>query len=795
LHEAEPIAFLLAHDDTLSKPAEAHDFSFEGVFGTKVTVDFSTPLVSTRPDVVARVDLVRPDGVLAAYNVTCGANFRVDSVPINMNGTWTIRVRPYESWHQCGFGSARDLTVGDYRLTVCPSNATPLPIAHGQSRAGRLDTDCQIVNFAFTGSANDLVTTLYDGPAYIRHMQLFGPSGVLLATSGGGQGTSLIDVRLPVDGLYRLAVEAADAQVTGDFTVTLNELLECTPITPGSTVNTALTNTGEADTFCFNASAGTLATVDIVTPLVNNRPDVIARLDLVRPNGTLLSSTATCGAAFRLDLQALDMSGTWTARVRPYESWFQCGQGSNNEVIRGDYALTVCTSDAPPAPLAYGQSTSGTFVTDCDIRNFQVDGLADDLVSVLYFGPAYTRGVRLYAPNGALLATSGGGTGTALTEVRLPVDGTYRLAVEANDGQALGGFVLALEELSNADPIASNTVTPGTLSPLAEIENWTFDAPFGSWATVEFETPLVSNRPDVLGRVDLIRPDGVTAATNVTCGTAFRLDNIPLNREGAWTVRVRAYESWLSCGQGTNPNVTTGNYNLTVCPSNGTLTAISYGQTRPGFFDVDCEMDNYQFTGALGDVVSALFLGPAYARRLSLYAPNGTLLTTSGGGICPGIYDLTLPIDGAYRLLVEANDGQPIDDYTVGINRRSAPSAITINTPRVTTLSAVGETDVYSFAGTSGTPITIDFITPSVGGRPDVLIRLDLIRPDGTALTNTVSCGTTARINAAVLDATGTWTVRVRAYESWCSCGFATDMNTITGNYTVTVCNSGTCPP
>jgi len=238
-----------------------------------------------------------------------------------------------------------------------------------------------------------------------------------------------------------------------------------------------------------------------------------------------------------------------------------------------------------------------------------------------------------------------------------------------------------------------------------------------------------------------------------------------------------------------------GNYNLTVCPSDGTPTAISYGQTRPGFFDVDCEMENYQFTGALGDVVTALFLGPAYARRISLYAPNGTLLATSGGGTCPGIYDLTLPIDGTYRLLAEANDGQPIDDYTLGINKHGAAAAITLNTPRAAALSAVGETDVYSFAATAGTPITIDFVTPSAGGRPDVLIRVDLVRPNGTVFTGTPSCGTTARINAAVLDATGTWTVRVRAYESWCSCGFGTDINTITGNYTVTVCDSASCPP
>ncbi len=794
LHQAIPLTSNVAHDDTLSKPAEAHLYSFEGTAGSKVTVDFATTLVGPRSDLFPRMDLIRPDGSSASSNVACGINLRLDSIPINMDGTWTVRLRPYESWIGCGQGSGSELLVGDYTVTVCTSDSPPTPIAYGQSAGGTISADCQVVNYEFQGSAGDSVTVLYFGGPSIRHVQLFAPNGALLTTTGGGAGTGFLDLILPADGAYRLAVEAADNQAGGNFTIGLSELGNCAPIGPGTPTNQSLAGIGEADPFCFEGQQGTLATIDFSTTMVENRPDIVSRVDLVRPNGTFFTSTVTCGTNARIDLAALDMSGTWTARVRAYESWFNCGHGSNTQLITGNYTLTVCTSDTPAIPIAYEQSTQGAFLTDCDIVNYEFDGGLGDVVTILYIGPTITRGMRLYDPNGALLTSSGFGTASGMNDVHLPLTGTYRLAVEAADSQSLGAFTLSLSELSNSVPIGFNTPTAGTISPVGEMDNFAFDAPFGSIATVEFETPLVANRPDVIARFDLIRPDGVLQATNATCGAAMRFDSVALNRDGNWTVRVRSYESWFNCGQGADPIVAQGNYTLTVCPSTGIPTDIAYGQTRAGNFAVDCQMDNYEFDGTLGDSVTAMFLGPATARRLLLYAPNGTLLFQSSSGTCPVIFDFALPATGSYRLLSEAADGQPIGAYSIALNEAAAPVAVTINVTRAGSLSQIAEVDNYSFAGTSGSAITVDFTTPSVLNRPDVLSRVDLVRPNGTTFTGTASCGNTARINNATLDATGTWTVRVRAYENWCGCGFGTDTNLLTGNYNVTVCNSVNCP-
>ena len=89
--------------------------------------------------------------------------------------------------------------------------------------------------------------------------------------------------------------------------------------------------------------------------------------------------------------------------------------------------------------------------------------------------------------------------------------------------------------------------------------------------------------------------------------------------------------------------------------------------------------------------------------------------------------------------------------------------------------------------------MSVDFVTVVSSGKPDLAVRLELIRPDGTSASSTASCGGTAKLNNVNVNQTGTWTVRVRAYESWNNCGFGADTGLLTGAFTVKVC-TGACP-
>lgn len=793
LDDAVPIPFSTVIPGNLAVPAEADTYSFDGTFGTSVTVDFATPSTGNRPDLVARVDLVRPNGTVAATTATCGNNVRLDTIAIDMTGSWTVRVRAYESWFNCGFGPDLNLVTGDYSLVLCPSNAPPIAIAYGETKNGNFEVDCQIVNYQFAGVTGEIASIMYLGPASTRRVRLFAPNGALLATSGGGQGASLTDIALPLTGLYRISVEASDNQPAGSFSLGLSKLENSSPIAVDTLTPDSVELVAEAKTYSFFGVFGDVATADFSTPSVTGRPDLVVRLDLIRPNGTLATTTASCGNNVRLDSVLLDATGTWTVRVRAYESWFNCGFGGDTNLLTGDFNLTVCTSDAPATPIAYGQTRNGTLIADCQIVNYEFAGTASDIATIMYFGSAFSRRIQLFAPNGTVIATSGGGQGASLNDIILPTTGTYRIAVEAGDNQTGGDFSIGLSRLGATFPIALDTATAGSLGQIGELDAFSFSGIFGATTNVDYSTALVANVPDIVTRLDLVRPNGSVAATTATCGGNARLDNIRLDASGTWTARVRAYESWFNCGFGTNTGLLTGSYTIAVSLSNSPPTAIAYGQTRNGNLLLDSQIVNFQFAGSLGDLTTAVFYSPAFVRRIQLFAPNGILLAASGGGQGGGIVDLPLPMNGQYRLAVEAADNQPTGTFSVGLTELGGAAPMVVNTTTPGTINQAAEVLLYSINRTNGDVVSVNFVTPVQNNKPDLPVRLDFIRPDGSTASSTASCSGTAQLNNIAIDQTGLWTVRVRAYESWVNCGFGADVALLTGAFTVKVC-PGVCP-
>jgi len=148
----------------------------------------------------------------------------------------------------------------------------------------------------------------------------------------------------------------------------------------------------------------------------------------------------------------------------------------------------------------------------------------------------------------------------------LPLDGSYRIAVEATDNQATGAFSVGLTELSDAVPITLNTVTPGAISQAAGAQLYSLNRTNGDVVSVAFTTPLVNTRPDLPVRLDLIRPDGSTAATTASCSTTASLSSVAVNQTGLWTIRVRAYEAWSNCGFGADTTLHTGTFTVRICP-------------------------------------------------------------------------------------------------------------------------------------------------------------------------------------------------------------------------------------
>jgi len=172
--------------------------------------------------------------------------------------------------------------------------------------------------------------------------------------------------------------------------------------------------------------------------------------------------------------------------------------------------------------------------------------------------------------------------------------------------------------LLSPGPLQSGVETAGEIDTIGDVDEYTFFGAFGVSATVDFSTPTVNARPDLIVRLDLVRPNGTTATTTASCSTTARLDSIVLDATGTWKVRVGVYENWASCGYGADDALRTGLYTLAVCLSNATPIPIAYGETKNSSFFGDCRIVNYQFQGSVDDLVTVLYLGTAYARRVQL---------------------------------------------------------------------------------------------------------------------------------------------------------------------------------
>ncbi len=785
---------ITAHEPTggsISAFAEIDGYTFTGTAGASVTVNWSTPLVIGNPDIHARLDLVRPSGTIAAStSAGCGSNsLQLSAVPLFETGAWTVRLRIADNWTSC-YGALPSVLTGGYTLTVCPSDTPAQSISYGQSVSGNFVSPCQTANFTFMGQAGDVVLILYTGLASARPLKLISPDGGLIATSGTSNGNllSIADTVLPATGVYRIVAESNNS--TGEFGLGLTAQAIGTPITANTPTNGTLNALAEMDGYTFTGMAGTTVTVNWSTSQVAGNPDVHARLELVRPSGTVAASTtAGCGNnSLQLNAVPLFETGTWTVRVRAGDNWTSC-YGVFPVVLTGAYTLTVCPSNTPPLAMTYGQPVTGSFTAQCQIVNFTFTGQAGDVVLVVYTGSPSARPLKLLAPGGGVIATSGTSNGNLLSiaDTVLPATGTYTVVVEANN--STGDFGMSVTAQAIGVPITINVPTAGLLTTLAEVDGHTFTGTAGTAVSVNWSAPSVAGNPDVHARLDLVRPSGtIAASTTAGCGAnSLQLSAIPLFETGTWTVRVRTGENWTSC-YGVFLDVLTGAYTLSVCPSNTQPQAITYGQSAAGSFTTQCQTANFTFLGAAGDVVLVVYTGSPSARPVKLLSPDGGVIATSGpaNGNLLSIVDAALPTSGTYRIVVEANNSAGA--FGVGLAAQGIGVPITPNMATPGSLDAFAEIDGYTFFGTAGSTVTVNWSTPSVVGNPDVFARLELVRPSGTVATNTaVSCGaTTQQISAFALSETGTWTLRVRTADNWTAC-YGVFLDVLTGVYTVTL--------
>ena len=171
--------------------------------------------------------------------------------------------------------------------------------------------------------------------------------------------------------------------------------------------------------------------------------------------------------------------------------------------------------------------------------------------------------------------------------------------------------------------------------------------------------------------------------------------------------------------------------------------------------------------------------------NFGLFKPDGTaVVNTLGCGSGFFIEPQTLPVTGTYTLVIDPSGAAVQGQATVNLYEvTDVTGAITINGPSVNvSLPTPGQKALLTFDGTAGQRISANAVSTF-----NSCWNFGLFKPDGTAVVNTLGCGSGFFIEPQTLPVTGTYTLVID--PSGAGTGSATvnvyDVVDVTGSVTI----------
>ena len=168
-------------------------------------------------------------------------------------------------------------------------------------------------------------------------------------------------------------------------------------------------------------------------------------------------------------------------------------------------------STGTPIPITYGDYTNGTIPHHAFYTTYTFSGTSSDPIYIrLKTNWSYNGQVKLFAPNGTLLASPSGYQGTDLSTT-LPVTGTYTLLVGDLEGDNTGSYDLYLQRTkdpANPIPITYGSYINGTITHQALFSTYTFVGTSSDPIYIRLKTNWSYN-----GQVKLYAPNGTLLAS------------------------------------------------------------------------------------------------------------------------------------------------------------------------------------------------------------------------------------------------------------------------------------------
>src|SRR5215213_1846420 len=604
-------------------------------------------------------------------------------------------------------------------------------MAIGESKNITIATANKVAMVLFDGTAGQRVSlTMTAVTIGSSTVTIYNPDGSSLASTTANTSGGFIDARiLPTTGTYTILIDPSSTN-TGNMTLNLYAATNATgTITPGGpavTVTTAIP--GQNAELTFSGTAGQRISIKGTSAFGS-----CWNLGLYAPDGSQVANTFNCGSNTFVEPQTLPVTGNYVVLVDP--SGAVTGQATVNL-----YAVTDVTGSinfgGPTVPVTIdtpGQNARLTFVGSAGQRP-SVHGTAS-------LSGCWSLGI--FKADGTQLSNTFNCGGTILIEPQaLPEAGTYTVVVDPN-GEATGSANVTLYDVTDM----TGSITAGgpsvnvSLTTPGQNARLTFDGTAGQRVSANGVSTF-----NGCWTYGIYKPDGTQLASTFSCGSNIFIDPQTLPVTGTYTLFI-------------DPSgVTTGPMTATlydVVDLTGAITPNGAGV--PVSLPTPGQTARLTFNGTVGQRIS--LSGSASLTgcwTLAILKPDTTQL--AGTFSCSGsifIDPQTLPVAGTYTVLVDpsgaATGSATVNAYDVVDVTGSA----TIDGPAVSsTITTPGQTARLAFTGTAGQRVSINSSASLTG-----CWTLAILKPDGSQLASTFSCGSAIFIEPQALAVSGSYTV------------------------------------
>jgi hypothetical protein len=522
----------------------------------------------------------------------------------------------------------------------------------------------------------------------------------------------------------------------------------------------------EGDTWTFSANQNDTVIINIgeVAQVVD--PGFWPWLRVRNPNGVQIATNYGDRAA-QLALTA-PLTGTYTVIVASADT--------GNDAT-GDYLLTmaripgtpVIPADDEGGLMTQGENHRGHLhLGDLDQWTFtatQSDAILLSIGEILETepDPGLWPWIRLYGPNGALLATNYGNW-VAYVSAAAPLTGTYTVVVGTADtaNDAIGDYQLTLAKIpgtfvvpdgDHGGPMTNGANHQGLLHQ-GDLDQWTFTASQNDAIALsigEIEVPETEPDPGFWPWIRLYGPNGALLSTNYGDLVAYIAATAPLT--GTYTVVV---------GTADTANDAIGEYQLTLARIPGTFVvpagddggAMTAGANHQGRIHLG-DQDQWTFTASQNDAIT-LSIGeievpgtepdPGFWPYIRLYGPNGTLLAYNYGNLVAYI-SATAPLSGTYTVVVGTADtaNDAVGDYRLTYTRIPGTFTVPSGDQGGAMSSGVqypaqihlGDLDYWTFYAAQNATITVNISEVISSPDPGFWGWIRIYGPTGTLLRST----------------------------------------------------------